>query len=150
MKRARLSILLALSCAACGAATVPVTEPSEPEAEPPPRYAVALRFEEGEPSPEGTPRTRVSLVRIAPGGERSVSELRVEDGACYHRDEPGVLIAGVCWWAGSGARYVIRREGESIIALRAEATGDDTYGELTELTRIDVPAEAALDLLGAR
>src|SRR5690606_33548852 len=58
----RASLVFALALAACGGGTR-VIAPSEPEDEAPPRHAVALRFEEATPSPDGTPRTRVSLVR---------------------------------------------------------------------------------------
>lgn len=146
MKRAVATLLLA--CAGCGAPAAPVEAPGDDE--PPPRYAVALRFEEEAPSAEGTPRTRVSLVRITPEGERTVRALRTEDGACYHRPAPGALIAGVCWWAGAGARYVVRRDGDAILALRADANEEGGYGDLAELARLDVPADAELDLLGAR
>lgn len=146
----RASLVFALALAACGGGTR-VIAPSEPEDEAPPRHAVALRFEEATPSPDGTPRTRVSLVRIAPSGQPHVSELGVERGACYHRDEPDALIAGVCWWPGAGARYVLRRQGDAIVVLRADAAENGaSYGQLAPLTHVDVPAEAELDHLGAR
>lgn len=122
---------------------------SEDEAadEPPPRYGVALRFEDAEESEDGTPRTRVSLVRITPEGERTVSELATEPGACFHQPVRGALIAARCWWAGEGARYEVRRAGDEIVALRAEVHEETVAGEPIEVARLEVPRDAELDVL---
>ena len=147
----RLALAVGRASIGCGAAPVTPIEPVEESAEaPPPRYAIALRFEEEDPSEDGTPRTRASLVRITPEGERSVHELRTELGACYYEPHPGALTAGVCWWAGAGARYVVLRRDDSIVALRAEAEEERGYGEPEELASVEVPEDAELDVLGAR
>jgi len=148
---ASLAILFVLASTGCGAAPVAPTGPVEESVEaPPPRYAIALRFEEEDPSEDGTPRTRVSLVRITPEGERGVHALRAELGACYYEPHPEALTAGVCWWAGAGARYVILRRGGEVVALRAEADEERGYGDLEELASVEVPEDAELDVLGAR
>ena len=62
---------------------------------------------------------------------------------------PFVCVAGVCWWGGVGAGYVVERSGDAIIAMRAEATEDGAYAEAEELARVEVPEGAELDVLGA-
>lgn len=141
MRRLFVPSLVLLS-AACGAATV--TSPEEAPTEQEARYAIALRFQEASPSAGGDPRTRVSLVRISPEGERTVRELGTEAGACYLDPAPGALLSARCWWGEASARYVLERRGEAILALR----GDESGAELREVLRLEVPEDAALDVLG--
>lgn len=139
--RRLLALPLVLSLGGCGAALVPPEE--APTDEPAPRYAIALRFQEAAASPEGDPRTRVSLVRISPDGERMVRELGTEAGACYLDAAPDVLLSARCWWGEARARYAVRRSGDAILALRA-----DEGAELREVMRVEVPEDATLDVLG--
>lgn len=137
--------LAALS--ACGGAPPPV-ETAEEEDGPPPTYAIALRLEDAGTDAQDTPHTAVSLVRIAPDGARTVADLREEIGACYHVEGgPDVLMTARCWWAGEGGRYVVRREGDAVIALRADVQEETGEAELTEVGRVDVPADAELQVL---
>lgn len=140
-------IALALALVACGGAATPVRGAEDARDEPPPRYGVALRFEDAAEDEHGTPHTRVSLVRIAPDGERTVSELATEVGACFHQSAPGALIAARCWWAGEGAAYQVRRAGDAIVALRAEVHEETGAGEPAEVARLEIPREAELDVL---
>ena len=128
MRRAALAILTA-SLLGCGAATPPPETPEDEAEGPPPSYAVALRFADAGADENETPQTRVLLVRIAPDGERVA------------------LILARCWWAGAGARYEVRREGDAVIARRAgvdEMEGDQT---LEEAARVEVPESARLEVL---
>lgn len=147
MSHAR-AILVAVVLAACGAPAQSV-EIEEPHAqEPPPRYAIALRLDDAEEREDGTPQTRVSLVRIRPDGERTVEALRTEPGACYHVDPgAGALIQVRCWWAGQGAMYAVRRSHDAVVALRADVDEEAGAGELEEVARVDVPDDAELDVL---
>lgn len=143
-------IALACSLAACGAPAAPVATAPDSAREPPRvRYAVALRLEEAGETEDGTPHTEVSLVRIAPDGARTIETLGTEPGACYHHAQPGALIAARCWWAGFGAEYEVRRTGDGVVALRAEVDEEAGRGELTELTRLDIPDGVELEVLGA-
>ena len=147
MTRAALAILTA-SLLGCGAATPPPETAEEEEAEgPPPSYAVALRFADAGADENETPQTRVMLVRIAPDGERVARDLGTEVGACYHQDAGDALILARCWWAGAGARYEVRREGDAVIARRAgvdEMEGDQA---LVEAARVEVHENARLEVL---
>lgn len=138
-------LLVVCVVAGCGAAPPPVetrADDDEPET-----YAVALRLEDAGTDENETPHTAVSLVRIAPGGERTVESLRDEIGACYNIEASGALVAARCWWAGEGARYVVRREGDAVIALRAQAHEETDEGPLEEIGRVEVPADAELQVL---
>ncbi|MEZ4335492.1 MAG: hypothetical protein R3B82_02595 [Sandaracinaceae bacterium] len=118
-------LLLGLA-SACGAATPPPEDPTD-EDDGPVTYAIALRLEEAGPTDDETPQTRVALVRIAPDGERTLEELRVEQGACWaEAGQDPVLVTARCWWAGAGARYEVRREGDVVIARRQDL--DDGRG----------------------
>ncbi len=132
-------VWLALILTACGAPAVPTSTVRAPEEEVRP-YAVALRLEDaGEHEEE--PRTRVSLVRITPEGERTITSLSVEPGACYHVEVDDALIAVRCWWGREGAHFVVMRSGESIVAMRGEGGG------LEEIGRIEVPEDAPVQVL---
>lgn len=137
---------IALALLGCGGAAAVVRD-EEARDEPPPRYGIALRFEGADAADGGAPRTRVSLVRIPPEGERTVRELAVEVGACFHEPAGEALIAARCWWAGEGARYEVRREGEVVVALRADVDAEGSAGELAEVARLEVPEDAELDVL---
>jgi hypothetical protein len=143
-----VGVMLGLGLGACGAASPgPATEPT---AAPPPRpYAVALRLEEAGEDEQGTPHTRVSLVRISPDGVRTVETLRTEVGACYHQPRSGALLAARCWWAGFGAEYEVRRRGDAVVALRAEVE-EIGPGEPAEVARLEVPAGAELQVVDGR
>lgn len=135
----------------CGAASPRASIPDEPaerdEDEPPPTYAIALRLEDAGTREDDTPRTRVMLVAIAPGGDRTVNEVRVELGACWHDGSNDALITARCWWAGAGAVYAIRREGGAVVAHRRSA--DEASGERPweEAGRVEIPEDAALQIL---
>jgi hypothetical protein len=144
MKRLTIAILIS----ACGASAPPpeVAEEELPIEEP---YVVALRLEDA--GEEGdTPHTRVVLVRISPEGDRELTELRTEMGACYERPEVGALIAAHCWWAGAGARYVVRRDRDAVVALRADEDEEAGSGELAEVARLPIPEDARVEVVGAR
>lgn len=131
--------------AACGGVT-PAPERADEEERLPP-YAVALRFEDAGTDEHETPYTAVSLVRIAPDGRRTVVALRREMGACFHEDASGTLAAARCWWAGAGARYVVRREDDAVAAARAEVDEMTGEGPLEEVGRVEVPRDAELRVL---
>ncbi len=111
-------------------------------------YVVALRLEEGDESEDGTPHTQVSLVRIAPDGNRVVESIRNEAGPCVVEDAPpGALSVVTCWWAGAGARYELRREGDAVVAMRADTDEGAAPIEPEEAARVSVPADAELSVL---
>jgi len=115
----RSALVLLVGAAGCGGAAPP-PETAEDEADgPPPTFAVALRFEDASGGDEANPRTRVSLVRIAPDGEPTVVDLGEEVGP-----EP--------------ERVVARR------ALEDEAEAPGTYEEVGE---IELPLRARLQIL---
>jgi hypothetical protein len=148
MNGARHALPAALLLLACGGgAPTPRTAQDGDDDEEVPPHAVALRFEDAGTDARGTPHTAVALVRIAPDGGRTVTALGEETGACYHRDAPNALIAGRCWWAGAGARYVVRREGDAVVALRADVDEMTGEGELAEVGRLEIPADAELQVL---
>ena len=139
-------LLLGLA-SACGAATPPPEDPTD-EDDGPVTYAIALRLEEAGPTDDETPQTRVALVRIAPDGERTLEELRVEQGACWaEAGQDPVLVTARCWWAGAGARYEVRREGDVVIARRQDLDEMAEDGAWTEAGRLDVPVSARLQVL---
>lgn len=148
MKRSPLFLLVFL-LASCGAASPRPGEPreeAERDDEPPPTFAIALRLQDAGTDENETPRTRVMLVKIAPDGERTVAELHVETGACWH-DAGSALITARCWWAGSGAAYEVRREGEAVIARRRATEEDSEAGPWEESGRVEVPEDAVLQIL---
>ncbi len=140
---AALALALLLGC---GASVPPPAEPVDDEG--PQTYAVALRLEDAGADEHDTPRTRVSLVKIAPDGARTVEVLHTELGACWHEtDVEGVLIAARCWWGGAGARYAIARVGDTVIARRRdvdEQTGDAGW---VQVGGVEVPEGARLQVL---
>ena len=142
-------IALASSCFlfACGGAT-PAPEPASSSADGPSTYAIALHFGDGGTDESETPHTMVSLVRIAPDGERHVLDLHDEIGACYLEPASGALLAGRCWWGGAGARYEVRREGDAVVAYRADVDEmADEPAEFVEAGRIEVAEDADLEVL---
>ena len=145
-----LGLLLGL-LSGCGAASPRASIPGPEERaedEPPPTYAIALRLEDAGAREDDTPRTRVMLVAIAPGGDRTVNELRVELGACWHDASRDALITARCWWAGAGAAYAVRREGGAVVARRRsadEVSSDEAPWE--EAGRVEVPEDAVLQIL---
>ena len=143
--------IFALVLAACGAAAPPAQEPSDEENpdEPSPAFAIALRLEDAGADENETPRTRVTLVGIAPDGQREVAALRVEQGACWNEASPGSLTSVRCWWAGAGARYEVRRVGDAVVASRADIDEETGEGGLEEAGRIEVPRQTELRVLGA-
>ncbi|MEQ8455454.1 MAG: hypothetical protein RLO52_31415 [Sandaracinaceae bacterium] len=143
----RVLLLSALLLAGCGAATPPAEEPEEEAEAPPSSYAIALRFADAGTDENETPHTRVLLVRIAPDGERVARDLGTETGACYHQDPADALIQARCWWAGAGARYEVRREGDAVIALRADVDEMTEDAALEETARVEVPRAARLQVL---
>lgn len=147
MRARRGAWLATLLCLGCGASG-PGAQTAEDEDEgPPPTYAIALRLEDAGPDENETPRTRASLVRIAPDGTRTVAALGEELGACYHQPAPGALIAARCWWGGAGARYVVRRVDDRVVALRADEDEMAGTAELEERGHVEVPEEARLEVL---
>jgi hypothetical protein len=126
---------------ACGGAPPRTMHQEEAQEEARP-YVVALRFEDAGEDTDDTPHTRVLLVRIAPAGRRTVRELSIEPGACYHEHERGALIAARCWWGAQSARYLVERRGEALIALRGESSD-----EPREVVRLDLPRDARLQVL---
>jgi hypothetical protein len=143
------TILSLYGLAACGAATTGSTVTTA-EVAPPRPYAVALRLEEAEEDAEGTPHTRVSLVRITPEGVRTVETLATEVGACYHQPRPGALMAARCWWAGVGSDYEVRRSGDAIVATRTEVDEETGAGAPSEVARLEVPSDAEVQVVDGR
>ena len=141
------AILVVLSVMACGGAPPPVETADEEEDGPPPTYAIALRLADAGTDENETPRTPVSLVRIAPDDERTVAALRQEIGACYHVESTGALMTARCWWAGHGGTYVVRREGDSVVALRTDVHEEGAPATPEEVGRVEVPADAELQVL---
>ena len=143
--------LASLLCACGGAAPPPSSAADVDEAEAPPepeRWAIALRLQDGGTDDSETPHTQVSLVRISPDGERSVIELHDEVGACYPQPaRGGALIATRCWWAGQGALWSVRREGDAVVAYRAVEPEEGAPPEPSEAGRLEVPEDAELDLV---
>lgn len=147
MRVAQLFVI-ALMLAACGATTPRTEEPGEPAGEePPPTFAIALRLEDAGADENETPQTRVALVRIGPDGSREIAELRVEPGACWHETTPGSMISARCWWGGAGARYEVHRDGDAIIARRAEVDEETGDASFEEVGRVEVPSGAELNVL---
>lgn len=140
-------LAIAVLAIACGGAPPPVVTPEEEPPEPEP-YGLAMRLEDGGTDADtDTPHTRVALVRIAPDGERTVVELEREVGACYLRDAPDVLLAVTCWWAGAGAQYAVRREGDAVIAYRAASDEEGGVAAPVEVGRVEIPEDAPLQLV---
>jgi len=145
--RSRCSLCVAfLALTACGAAVVHPAEPVEDNG--PETYAIALRLEEAGADDADTPRTRVTLVEIEPDGARTLEELHVEVGACWHdTNVTDVLIAARCWWGGAGARYVVVRDGDAVIARRRELDEDTGDAAWVEAGRVSLPPGADLQVL---
>jgi hypothetical protein len=133
---------IGLALTACGGAA-PALRTEEPAEETPRPYVVALRLEEAAEAEDGTPETRVSLVRITPDGDRTIEALRTEPGACFLEPAAGALIAARCWWAGQSASYRVQREGDAVIALRSVSE----ESERVEVARLEIPGDAELQVL---
>ncbi|MBX3275665.1 MAG: hypothetical protein KF729_35725 [Sandaracinaceae bacterium] len=152
MRGALLSCALVV-LAGCGGAptSAPLGDEDEAGGEAgPDTYAVALRLEEADPTEDESPRTRVALVRIAPGGERTLEELRVELGACWHEEQAAAdhaLVSARCWWAGAGARYLVTRQGDAVVAHRQELDELADDGPWEEAGRVALPEDAVLQVL---
>lgn len=141
-----LPLSLVSVLAACGGSTPPVTSPSS-SADDPVTYAVALRFEDAGTDDDETPHTAVSLVRIAPDGQRRVVSLREETGACFADSATGAMLAGRCWWAGFGARYEVRREADAVVAYRADQDEEVPDSAFVEVGRFELDANADVEVL---
>lgn len=141
-------LAIAVLAIACGGAPPPVAAPEEEPPEPEP-YGLAVRLEDGGTDADtDTPHTRVALVRITPDGERTVLDLEREVGACYLRDATeGALLAVTCWWAGAGAQYAVRREGDAVVAYRAASDEEGGVGAPVEVGRVEIPEDVPLQLV---
>ncbi|MGE0789978.1 MAG: hypothetical protein AB7S26_30165 [Sandaracinaceae bacterium] len=131
----------------CGGSPPPLEDASDQEGEPI-TYTIALRLEDAGEDAEGTPRTRVSLVRIAPDGNRTVVEGGEEPGPCYLVVEPDALTAARCWWAGAGSRYAVRRHGDALALERATEDADGAPGAYEARGSVELEDDARLELLG--
>ncbi|HJL16865.1 MAG TPA: hypothetical protein RMH99_14470 [Sandaracinaceae bacterium LLY-WYZ-13_1] len=138
---------LALFAAACGGAGTRPPERPAAEDEEPAAHAVALRFEDAGTDAQDMPHTGVRLVHIAPDGARTVVALSEETGACYHTEAVEALISARCWWAGEGARFIVRREGDAVVAHRAEVHEETGARDLVEAGRVEIPEDAPLQIL---
>jgi hypothetical protein len=142
-------LLALLSASACGAAQAepeasPVAEPSEPVT-----VVLALRFVEGPENEETeTPTTRVLLVDIDERRGRRTTDLGTFDGVCSHtRPREGHLMAAQCFWAGTGARLEVRREGDLVIVTEDVLDEDGGLVHRHDNNRIDLPADAELEVM---
>jgi hypothetical protein len=138
----KLPAFVLLFALGCGGAPVPETAEPDEEA-PAPRLAVALRLvDEGES--EGVPHTRVSFVRILEHGSTWTEELGVEPGACFAVPPgPSTLLAAECWWGPARARYVLRRDGDELVATRS-----GPQRARVELLRARMPEGVLLQAVG--
>ncbi len=145
----RSSVILALTLSACGGARAepeasPVAEPAEPVT-----VVLALRFVEGPEDEETeTPRTRVLLVDIDEARGRRTTDLGTFDGVCSHtRPREGHLLAAQCFWAGTGARLDVHRDGDSVVVDEDILDEEGGVAEHRQNVRIDLPAEAELEVM---
>ncbi len=121
-----------------------MAEPPEPVV-----VVLALRFVE-EPEAPGTetPRTRVLLVDIDPQRGRRTTELGTYDGVCSHaRPREGHLMAAQCFWAGTGARLAVFRDGDEVVVTEDVLDADGGLVDRHDVNRIDLPPGAELDVM---
>ncbi|MFK7987108.1 MAG: hypothetical protein AB8I08_13875 [Sandaracinaceae bacterium] len=146
MTRPPLFMAIAAILSACGGQAPPPETPP-PSNDDPVTYAVALRFEDAGTDGDETPHTAVSLVRIAPDGQRRVVSLREETGACFADVASGAMLAGRCWWAGFGARYEVRREADAVVAYRADQDEEAADSPFVEVGRFELDRDADVEVL---
>lgn len=111
---------------------------------------MALRFEDAgvDPATE-TPRTRVVLALVRePDGRTEAHQLGVIDGACNHVAPTGdALLAGSCWWAGSGANYDVVRRSRTLLVRRIYVDEQSEALPLETVLRLDLAENAQLQVI---
>ena len=119
--------------------------PARPE-----RLAVALRFEDaGVDAATDTPRTRVVLALVRESdGRTETHALGVIDGACnYVAPTADALLAGSCWWAGSGANYDVVRRDRALVVRRIFEDEQSEALPLETVLRLELPENAQLQVI---
>ena len=125
----------------CGAATPPAEEPDD--GSPGPEVTVSLRLVDT--SADDVPRSDAQLVLIHRSGQRELTPLTSLEGVCTHAvPERGEVVRVSCWWAGSGAELVARREGDVLVVAKRVVDSESDAGEPEEVGRVQLPRRAQL------